>query len=129
MSATAYHITTGVSDLKKSITFYDALFDALGWESHSQDEYAKAYSNDSFSYWIIQLDKPEQQQRNDNTTGYNHLAFSVDSKDEVDTIHQLLQNIGAVIDIPPRAYPEYSDTYYAVFFFDPDGTRLEVVYH
>lgn len=28
-----------------------------------------------------------------------------------------------------RAYPEYADDYYATFFADPDGIRLEVVAH
>jgi hypothetical protein len=27
----------------------------------------------------------------------------------------------------PRYYPEYSDDYYATFFCDPDGIRLEIV--
>jgi catechol 2,3-dioxygenase-like lactoylglutathione lyase family enzyme len=26
----------------------------------------------------------------------------------------------------PRAYPEYSPGYYAAFFSDPDGVRLEI---
>lgn len=43
MDAIAYHTTTHVSDLKKSIIFYDAVFTQLGWEVHLEDEYAKAY--------------------------------------------------------------------------------------
>ena len=27
---------------------------------------------------------------------------------------------------PPRLYPEYAADYYATFFQDPDGVRLEV---
>ncbi len=27
----------------------------------------------------------------------------------------------------PRYYPEYGQDYYATFFEDPDGTRLEVM--
>ena len=29
---------------------------------------------------------------------------------------------------PPAHYPEYSGDYYAVFFEDPDGMKLELVY-
>ena len=29
----------------------------------------------------------------------------------------------------PRGYPEYSPDYYATFFCDPDGIRLEVMNH
>ena len=28
---------------------------------------------------------------------------------------------------PPRHYPQYDPDYYAVFFEDPDGIRIEVV--
>ena len=28
---------------------------------------------------------------------------------------------------PPKLHPEYADDYYATFFEDPDGLRLEVV--
>ena len=27
---------------------------------------------------------------------------------------------------PPQLYPEYAPDYYAIFFSDPDGIRLEV---
>ena len=30
---------------------------------------------------------------------------------------------------PPRLYPEYAADYYATFFPDPDGIRLEIVAH
>ena len=33
----------------------------------------------------------------------------------------------AVLD-PPREYPEYVPGYYAVFFTDPDGLKLELVH-
>jgi predicted lactoylglutathione lyase len=43
----------------------------------------------------------------------------------VDALHALLQKIGAEILDPPAHYPEYSEGYYAVFFADPDGLKLE----
>jgi glyoxylase I family protein len=51
------------------------------------------------------------------------VAFRADSRDEVDALGRDL----AVLD-PPRAYPEYVPGYYAVFFADPDGIKLELVY-
>ena len=29
---------------------------------------------------------------------------------------------------PPAAYPSYGEGYYAVFFLDPDGLKLEGMY-
>ena len=36
--------------------------------------------------------------------------------------------IGAAVLYPPTDYPAYGDGYYAVFFADPDGIKLEFVY-
>ena len=38
-----------------------------------------------------------------------------------------LRDRGATLESEPREY-EYSPGYYAVFFFDPDGLKLEVVH-
>ena len=29
----------------------------------------------------------------------------------------------------PKAYPEYTPKYYAVFFADPDGIKIEIAYY
>lgn len=60
--------------------------------------------------------------------GLHHLAWRAASRDEVDALHRLLvENSIRVLD-PPAHYPEYSATYYAVFFEDPDGIKLEVLH-
>ncbi len=123
----AYHVTVAVSDIEKSKQFYDGMFEKLGWESHSEDNESKAYSNGQFDYWIIPAETTGHNRHNDGT-GINHLAFRVETKESVDVFYSWLQESHATIDIEAKAYPEYSETYYAVFFFDPDGTRLEVVY-
>ena len=41
--------------------------------------------------------------------------------------HHLLQQIGARILDPPAVY--YQPNYYAVFFADPDGLKLELVFN
>lgn len=123
----AYHLTVAVSDITKSKAFYDGMFDLLGWPSHYEDEDSKAYSSGSFDYWITtaETDGPIQQNRG---IGYNHLAILVDSKEKVDAFYTWLKSTDALIDIEPKAYQHYSENYYAIFFFDPDETRLEVVF-
>ena len=59
--------------------------------------------------------------------GFHHLAFRVANQAVVDQIHSWLSdNELAVLDAP-RAYPEYPGNYYAVFFLDPDGLKLEIM--
>ena len=45
-------------------------------------------------------------------------------------MHECLKRIGATILDPPTDYPQYNRGrgYYAVFFADSDGLKLECVY-
>ena len=57
--------------------------------------------------------------------GLNHFCFRVDSNNDVDEVAKGLKKLNIKFDTP-RLYPEYNPDYYAVFFKDPDGVRLEV---
>lgn len=59
--------------------------------------------------------------------GLHHLAFAAESRAQVDALHRLLGEIGAAVLDPPAEY-EYTPGYYAVFFADPDGIKLEYVF-
>ena len=60
--------------------------------------------------------------------GLHHVAFSASSRRDVDQLHELLVKIGATVLDPPAEYPQYAPDYYAVFFADPDGLKLEFVH-
>ena len=59
--------------------------------------------------------------------GLHHLAFEADSREQVDERADWLRERGARIESEPREY-NYSPGYYAVFFYDPDGLKLEIVH-
>jgi catechol 2,3-dioxygenase-like lactoylglutathione lyase family enzyme len=59
--------------------------------------------------------------------GLHHLAFSASSRGSVDERAAWLRERGAEIESGPEEY-EYSPGYYAVFFYDPDGIKLEIVH-
>jgi catechol 2,3-dioxygenase-like lactoylglutathione lyase family enzyme len=46
----------------------------------------------------------------------------------VDDVHRQLLALGVPILDAPAAYPQYAPGYYAVFFADPDGLKLEYVF-
>ena len=48
----------------------------------------------------------------------------------VERIHEAVISAGGTCLDPPAEYtgPAYGDGYYAAFFADPDGLKLEVVY-
>jgi glyoxylase I family protein len=60
-------------------------------------------------------------------TGLHHIAFDASSRDVVDAIAAWLRDEAAELDGEPGERG-YSPGYYAVFFFDPDGLKLEVVH-
>jgi glyoxylase I family protein len=59
--------------------------------------------------------------------GLHHLAFDAPSREVVDAVAAWLRDEGADIEGGPGER-DYTPGYYAVFFFDPDGLKLEVVH-
>ncbi|MGH3058195.1 MAG: VOC family protein [Gaiellaceae bacterium] len=60
--------------------------------------------------------------------GVHHVAFEVESRAVVDERAEWLRARGAEIESGPAEYPQYRDGYYAVFFYDPDGIKLELLH-
>lgn len=63
-------------------------------------------------------------------TGVNHMAFKVNSREDVDKFYgEFLKdrNMGTLYG-SPKEFPEYAKGYYAVFFEDPDRIKLEVLF-
>jgi catechol 2,3-dioxygenase-like lactoylglutathione lyase family enzyme len=58
--------------------------------------------------------------------GLHHLAFAVETQDDVHAAHTNAIRAGAEVLHPPTAFPEYHPAYFATFFLDPDGFRVEV---
>ena len=78
---------------------------------------------------ILSAAHPNSLDRPDNlyAPGLHHFALNANSRDQVDRFHALLRDIGAPVLDPPAEY-DYEPGYYAVFFLDPDGLKLEFVH-
>ena len=57
--------------------------------------------------------------------GLHHFCFRVLDERAVDRAAAELQSAGVAV-TDPRVYPAYAADYYATFFADPDGIRLEI---
>lgn len=117
------HLVIRVSDYEKSKAFYERLFHFLGFEL--SEEYADAigWTNGKTRFWIGPADAEGRKHKHrTGDVGFHHYAFQLRSRKDVDALHLFLQEIGATI-VDPAA--EYYDDYYAVFFLDPDGLKLE----
>ena len=54
------------------------------------------------------------------------IAFWADTREEVDRIARLVREIGGKNLEGPEVCADYSPGYYAFFFEDPDGNKLEI---
>jgi catechol 2,3-dioxygenase-like lactoylglutathione lyase family enzyme len=117
------HISIRVSDFDKSKGFYGKLFPFLGFKV--LDEYADAigWTNGKTRFWIGQADAEGKKRKHRiGDVGFHHYAFELESRRDVDALQAFLKTLGARI-VDPAG--EYYDDYYAVFFLDPDGLKLE----
>jgi catechol 2,3-dioxygenase-like lactoylglutathione lyase family enzyme len=116
------HIVIRVSDFAASKAFYAKLFGFLGFKV--MDEYADAigWSNGTTRFWIGQSPPGRKHRHRTGDVGLHHYAFELRSRKDVDALGAFLEKTGVEIVDPPD---EYYDDYYAVFFLDPDGIKLE----
>jgi catechol 2,3-dioxygenase-like lactoylglutathione lyase family enzyme len=117
------HISVRVGDFEKSKAFYDKLFPFLGFKVLDEYPDSKGWTNGSTRYWIGQADaEGKRRQYRIGDIGLHHYAFELRSRADVDALQAFVKELGATI-VDPAA--EYYDDYYAVFFLDPDGIKLE----
>ena len=57
--------------------------------------------------------------------GLHHVCFRARERADVDTLHDFVKSIGAVVVHAPEEAP-WAPGYYSVLFEDPDGIRLEM---
>ena len=62
-------------------------------------------------------------------TGLQHLAFMVRRRSAVDQIHDHVVAAGGRVIHAPQHFPQYPGHYYATFWSDPFGIKLEAVCH
>ncbi len=117
------HISFSISDLHKSIQFYDATLGALGHKRVYTGEVGAGWGrSEGREFFEI---KKRVEHASTPSKGF-HLAFHANKQEEVhEFYHQALKNGGKDNGAPgPR--PEYGKDYYAAFVIDPDGYELEV---
>lgn len=126
-----HHLDLTVQDLGRSTPFYEGLLGFMG--------YRRAKTGDGWidwdlptadgSYCSIAIRRAHRKRAHDRyTAGLHHFAWAAASRDDVDRLHKHLQQLGARILDAPADYPQYRPGYYAVFFADPDGLKLEYAY-
>jgi glyoxylase I family protein len=129
------HLDLVVTSLERSVPFYLDLLQPLGWSHGGEGRGEGGVRN-------VLLRPPEErgcwldlrELRSDThpspydrfALGVHHIAFKAASREVVDERGAWLEFNAIRTEGPPREY-DYSPGYYAVFCFDPDGIKLEVM--
>ena len=130
-STGVHHVDLVVSSIERSLPFYTSLLGPLGFHRVAEVEGERGET-----IWYIggpgsaiglreaQSDSPPYDRYR---IGLHHLAFEAASRADVDERAAWLRTQDIELESEPQEYA-YSPGYYAVFFFDPDGLKLEIVH-
>ena len=121
------HVYFAVRDLARSKSFYDGVMRVLGYQSME----ASLGGDPHVHYYNRQFGVSLRPARagtaghDPYAPGLHHFCFRVVDERAVDRACAELRALGVAAS-EPRTYPEYAPDYYATFFADPDGIRLEI---
>ena len=116
------HIDLRVADLAAAVAFYEELLPALGFtERYHGDEWKVWATTDplpSTAYFAI-TEEPNH------VANSNRIAFLLETASDVERVAEVARHAGAN-DLSGPKPMRYGPGYYAAFFTDPSGNRLEV---
>jgi glyoxylase I family protein len=121
------HVYVAVRDLARSSAFYDRVMTVLGYrklESTIGGDAHVHYYNRQFGF-SLRPARPGSPDHDPYAPGLHHFCFRVVDERAVDRAVAELRAVGVEV-TDGRYYPEYAADYYATFFTDLDGVRLEI---
>lgn len=127
-----HHVDLVVSSIERSLPFYRDLLAPLGFHRLGEVEGERGetiwYLSGPGSSLGLRAAQTHGGERYDRyRVGLHHLAFEASSRGAVNERADWLHGRGAEIESGPEEYA-YMPGYYAVFFYDPDGIKLEIVH-
>jgi catechol 2,3-dioxygenase-like lactoylglutathione lyase family enzyme len=126
-----HHFDLVVSDLDRSLEFYRGLLAPLGYTRAGDiagergERVVYLGGSEAVPVSLREAQTPGAHDRY--RVGIHHVAFEAPSREVVDERLSWARAHGAEIENDPKEYG-YMPGYYAGFFYDPDGIKLEVVH-
>jgi len=121
-----HHLDLTVSDLRASTSFYEAVLPLMGFRRGPDAPEGPLWAGESIEIGLQQARQVRPHDRY--SPGLHHLALRATGRPDVDRLYTQLLALGVQVLDAPAAYPAYGGGYYAVFFADPDGIKLEYAY-
>src|SRR5438045_7328895 len=112
-----------VKEMKVAKEFYGKFLHQLGCVHETPGD-------DFYTFYSAGGDKPSEffgftEDKNHQSNG-TRIAFWAATREEVDRVAKLVREAGGKALEGPEICAEYSPSYYAFFFEDPDGNKLEI---
>ncbi|HEY7689040.1 MAG TPA: VOC family protein [Dongiaceae bacterium] len=122
------HVSLGVTDMDRSLKFYDAVLQPLGMKRYYDHDGGSGYGLNAEKpfFWI---GTPLDEGRPARSGGGNHVAFAASNRKAVDDFFRAAIAAGAKDDGKPGLRPIYHENYYGAFVLDPDGHKIEACCH
>ena len=122
------HVSISVRDLERAKPFYIAVMSALGAKVVSEHPGAIGFGernrpDDDVHTYLSVLQSPDA-----SSDPRRHWCFRASSADVVDDFFVAGLEAGGTSDGEP-GIRDYHSGYYAAFLSDPEGNRIEAVYH
>lgn len=126
------HISIGVTNMKRSKAFYDAVLGPLGMSAVMPVTVGGAlvgcgYGDDP-NHAVFWIGLPINGQPATMGNGV-HVAFAAKTREQVDAFYLAALEQGGVEDGKPGVREQYHPSYYAAFVRDPDGAKIEACCH
>lgn len=117
------HVDMRVRDLARTRPLYDALLPAMGYTKANADEESVGYHLPDETgaepfIWVIE--------HSGHRPGATRIAFAASDRSEVDRLAAVARAAGARGFEAPALVTDYGPNYYAAFFEDAEGNKLEI---
>ena len=125
------HIDLRVKDMEAATKFYGAFLPQLRFVHEKHEPPPPGTAGETFhTFYSAGGDKPseffgltdDKNHRPNNT----RIAFCADTREKVEEIAKLVKAAGGKNLEGPEICADYTPGYYAFFFEDPDGNKLEI---
>ncbi len=120
------HIILTVSDIDRSLAFYEAALKPLAikfflpYKGAGNHPDLWGFGDGKKAFFWLKQGTPDPSSI--------HWGFMAENNDQVDDFYGAAIAAGAKFNIPPRSRVEYYPGYYAADVIDPDGYSFEVVH-
>jgi catechol 2,3-dioxygenase-like lactoylglutathione lyase family enzyme len=133
-STGVHHVDLVVSDIQRSLAFYRQILEPLGWHGSLEQ---RGERGETIHYLYGPGSSIGLRQAPDEAAslpvdryrvGLHHLCLEVESREALEDTARRLRGASVKITDGPREFSEYRKGYHALFFEDPDGLKLELVW-